>query len=161
MMENNKYNNVGVEYFQPTSKKEDKLEKIAERVYNASFILTAILILGASLGTAIVRYLSGSEIILVPDNVFKFIEHVLYIFAIPQSIKIIGDKLPLIVQAIVAVRGNGYGHGSSNLTNQPYPFSGVNQFGNTTHSTGSVQATYPPTGQFDPNNIPNDAIRQE
>lgn len=86
-------------------KPEDKLEKIAERVYNASFIITVILIVAASIGTAIARYTLDSKIELVPDNVFKFIERILWIFALPVSIKIIGDKLPLVVQAIMAVRG--------------------------------------------------------
>lgn len=87
-------------------KPEDKLEKIAERVYNASFILTVILILGATIGTGIVRYIAGdSKIELVPDNVFKFIEHVLWIFAVPVGIKIIGDKLPLVVQSLQAWKG--------------------------------------------------------
>jgi len=88
--------------------KEDKLDRISERVYNASFVLTVILILGATIGTAIVRYLSGTEIVLVPDNVFKFIKDVLWIFAIPQTVKLLGDKLPLIVQMMQAAKGNSY-----------------------------------------------------
>jgi|JI9StandDraft_1071089.scaffolds.fasta_scaffold77372_3 hypothetical protein len=100
----------------------DKLEKIAERVYNASFVITVLLIVAASIGTAIARYTLDSKIELVPDNVFKFIERILWIFALPVSIKIIGDKLPLIVQAIVAVRGNGYGQMGA------YPGSPSSQF---------------------------------
>lgn len=133
-------------------KQEDKLEKIAERVYNASFVITVLLIVAASIGTAIARYTLDSKIELVPDNVFKFIERILWIFALPVSIKIIGDKLPLIVQAIVAVRGNGgYGmnQGYGQMGNsflgvetglRPVStYGNVNQFGNTT--------TYPPTGE--------------
>ncbi len=126
-------------------KQEDKLEKIAERVYNASFVITVLLIVAASIGTAIARYTLDSKIELVPDNVFKFIERILWIFALPVSIKIIGDKLPLIVQAIVAVRGNGYGQmGNSFLGVETglrpvSTYGNVNQFGNTT--------TYPPTGE--------------
>lgn len=104
----------------------DKLDRISERVYNASFILTVILILGASIGTAIVRYLTGSEIILVPDNVFKFIKDVLYIFAVPISIKIIGDKLPLVVQALQAMRGIDSGLQSTGYSNQ----FGINSWAN-------------------------------
>ena len=126
-------------------KENDKLEKIAERVYNASFVITVLLIVAASIGTAIARYTLDSKIELVPDNVFKFIERILWIFALPVSIKIIGDKLPLIVQAIVAVRGNGYGQmGNSFLGVETglrpvSTYGNVNQFGNTT--------TYPPTGE--------------
>ena len=104
-----------------------------------------MLIVAASIGTAIARYTLDSKIELVPDNVFKFIERILWIFALPVSIKIIGDKLPLIVQAIVAVRGNGYGQmGNSFLGVETglrpvSTYGNVNQFGNTT--------TYPPTGE--------------
>lgn len=133
-------NNVGVENFQPTSKKEDKLEKIAERVYNASFVITVLLIVAASIGTAIARYTLDSKIELVPDNVFKFIERILWIFALPVSIKIIGDKLPLIVQAIVAVRGNGYGQ----MGGMGYGQSG---YGAQQDAMNRVSTMYPPTGE--------------
>jgi hypothetical protein len=126
----------------------DKLEKIAERVYNASFVITVLLIIAASLGTAIARYTLDSKIELVPDNVFKFIERILWIFALPVSIKIIGDKLPLVVQALQAVRGNGYGQMGGMGYQSGYGYqpdvmnhvsTSVNQFGNTT--------TYPPTSE--------------
>ena len=92
-----------------------KLDRISERVYNASFVLTAILILGATIGTASVRYLTGSEIELVPDNVFKFIKEVLWIFAAPHTVKLVGDKLPLVIEALIAIRG-----GSSNLNDRTF-----------------------------------------
>ncbi len=131
----------------------DKLEKIAERVYNASFVITVILIVAASLGTAIARYTLDSKIELVPDNVFKFIERILWIFALPVSIKIIGDKLPLVVQAIVAVRGQG-GYGQmggmgyqSGYGYQPdmmnHVSTSVNQFGNTTTYPPVIESTNP------------------
>ena len=74
-------------------------------MYNASFIVTVILIFTASIGTAIARYSLQSDIELVPDNVFKFIKDVLWIFAIPQTVKLLGDKLPLIVEIFKGVKG--------------------------------------------------------
>ena len=58
----------------------EKLDRISERVYNASFVVTVILIFTASIGTAIARYSLQSDIELVPDNVFKFIKDVLWLF---------------------------------------------------------------------------------
>lgn len=102
---------------------EAKLEKIAERVFNASFLLTVLLIIGATIGTGIARYtLQDTKFELVPDNVFKFVEHILWIFALPISIKIIGDKLPHVVQAITAIRGNGMMGG--------YGYNNYNSYGN-------------------------------
>lgn len=128
--------NVLPQSHRDTEKKEDKLEKIAERVYNASFVITVILIVAASIGTAIARYTLDSKIELVPDNVFKFIERILWIFALPVSIKIIGDKLPLVVQAIMVVRGQGglspYQTGYQFSNNEPnntnYSSTGVDGF---------------------------------
>jgi hypothetical protein len=39
------------------------------------------------------------------NNILNFIREVIYIFVIPVSIKIVGDKLPLIVEAIKGMRG--------------------------------------------------------
>ena len=130
----------GVDVGVSSTAKEDKLDKIAERVYNASFVITVLLILGASIGTAVIRYISNdSKIELVSDNVFKFIEHILWIFALPVSVKIIGDRLPLVVQALQAWRGGGYGQTGFGQSGYGIQSSfGINQFGNTT--------TYPPTG---------------
>lgn len=122
-------------------KQEDKLEKIAERVYNASFVITVLLIVAASIGTAIARYTLDPKIELVPDNVFKFIERILWIFALPVSIKIIGDKLPLIVQAIVAVRGQG---GFGQMGGMGYGQSG---YGAQQDVMNHVSTMYPPTGE--------------
>lgn len=99
----------------------EKLDRISERVYNASFVVTVILIFTASIGTAFVRYLgnqcvidpqglmqcvnSNANLILVPDNVFKFIKDVLWIFAIPQTVKLLGDKLPVIVSLLREAKG--------------------------------------------------------
>ena len=83
----------------------EKLDRISERVYNASFVVTVILIFTASIGTAIARYSLQSDIELVPDNVFKFIKDVLWIFAIPQTVKLLGDKLPLIVSLLREAKG--------------------------------------------------------
>lgn len=85
--------------------KEDKLDQIAERVYNASFILVTIVVLSATAGNMLASYLLGANIVLVPDNVFKFIEHVLYIFAVPLSLKIANKSLPYIAEIILAWKG--------------------------------------------------------
>lgn len=101
----------------------DKLEKIAERVFNASFILTVLLIIAATIATAIARYtLQDSKFELVPDNVFRFVEHILWIFATPVSIKIVGDKMPHVVQALTAIRGGGMMGG--------YGYNNYNSYGN-------------------------------
>ena len=82
----------------------DKLDRISERIYLWSFVLVAIVILGATTGNMIASYLLGANIVLVSDNVFKFIERALYVFVIPISIKIVGDKLPAIAEIIRAWR---------------------------------------------------------
>lgn len=122
-------------------RKNDKLETISERVYNASFILTVILILGATIGTATVRYITGSEIILVPDNVFKFIEHIIWIFATPLTVKLVGDKLPLVVQALLAWKGNPslspFDKGDAGSSITPIAKGGLEGISNTAESLGT------------------------
>lgn len=83
---------------------ENKLDRISERIYLWSFVLVAIVILGATTGNMIASYLLGANIVLVSDNVFKFIEHALYVFVIPISIKIVGDRLPYVADIVRAWR---------------------------------------------------------
>jgi len=85
---------------------ENKLDRISEKIYLWSFVLTTIVILGATSGNMIASYLLGANIVLVSDNVFKFIERALYVFVIPISIKIIGDRLPALAEIIRAWRSS-------------------------------------------------------
>ena len=52
----------------------------------------------------IASYLLGANIVLVSDNVFKFIKDTIYIFVIPLSIKIVGDRLPYVADIVRAWR---------------------------------------------------------
>ena len=83
---------------------ENKLDRISERIYLWSFVLVAIVILGATTGNMIASYLLGANIVLVSDNVFKFIKDTIYIFVIPLSIKIVGDRLPAVAEIVRAWR---------------------------------------------------------
>lgn len=85
-------------------KPENKLDRISERIYLWSFVLVAIVILGATTGNMIASYMLGANIVLVSDNVFKFIKDTIYIFVIPLSIKIVGDRLPAVAEIIRAWR---------------------------------------------------------
>lgn len=83
---------------------ENKLDRISERIYLWSFVLVAIVILGATTGNMIASYILGANIVLVSDNVFKFIKDTIYIFVIPLSIKIVGDRLPYVAEIVRAWR---------------------------------------------------------
>jgi len=83
---------------------ENKLDRISERIYLWSFVLVAIVILGATTGNMIASYMLGANIVLVSDNVFKFIKDTIYIFVIPLSIKIVGDRLPYVADIVRAWR---------------------------------------------------------
>jgi hypothetical protein len=83
---------------------ENKLDRISEKIYLWSFVLVAVVILIAIIGSMLASYLMEESIVLVPDNVFKFISQVLYVFVIPLSIKIVGDRLPYLAEIIRAWR---------------------------------------------------------
>ena len=100
----------------------DKLDRISERIYLWSFVLVAIVILGATTGNMIASYLLGANIVLVSDNVFKFIERALYVFVIPISIKIVGDRLPVIAEIVRAWRASPV---ATNAINPPDTESGL------------------------------------
>lgn len=87
-------------------KQEKKLDRISERIYSASFILTVVLIIGAAVLTAVARLYSGKpDIELIPDSVFAFIKDALWVFVLPITVKIVGDRLPLLLQIMQAARG--------------------------------------------------------
>ncbi|MCB1157376.1 MAG: hypothetical protein H7A25_22210 [Leptospiraceae bacterium] len=92
----------------------DKLDTIAERIYANSFWFIVVLIIIATLGTAIVRTFSGkSDLILVPKEILSFIEHVLWVFAVPVSLRIAGEN----VKYLAMIRtGKNVEQGDSNAT---------------------------------------------
>ena len=100
-------------------KQENKLDRISEKIYLWSFVLTAIVVLGATTGNMLASYTLGSNIILVSDNVFKFIERALYVFVIPISIKIVGDRLPYVADIIRAWRSSPT---QTSELPEPHPF---------------------------------------
>ena len=62
------------------------------------------IVLGASVGNSVARWLLDNPTLeLIPKTLFDFIKDVAYIFVIPVSIKIVGDKLPLVVEAIKGI----------------------------------------------------------
>lgn len=83
-----------------------KLEQISERVYSASYILTMALVIGTVVSTALARWYSDNDSIqLIPAEVFGFIKDILWVFVLPVTVKIAGDKLPLVLQIVQAARG--------------------------------------------------------
>lgn len=83
-----------------------KLEQISERVYSASYILTMALVIGTVISTALARWYSDNDSIqLIPVEVFTFIKDILWVFVLPVTVKIAGDKLPLVLQIVQAARG--------------------------------------------------------
>jgi len=85
---------------------KQKLEQISERVYSASYILTMALVIGTVISTALARWYSDNDSIqLIPAEVFGFIKDILWVFVLPVTVKIVGDKLPLVLQIVQAARG--------------------------------------------------------
>ena len=83
---------------------EFDLNRVAEKAYKRTFWLMVMIIIGATIGNSVARWLSDNPTLeLIPNNILNFIREVIYIFVIPVSIKIVGDKLPLIVEAIKGV----------------------------------------------------------
>jgi hypothetical protein len=56
-------------------------------------VFTIILIIVATIGTAIVRKGLGVEITLIPKEILDFFEKVLWVFVLPVSIKIGGETM--------------------------------------------------------------------
>lgn len=87
-------------------KQEKKLDTISERVYNVSAIVSLVIIFFGTIVNGIVRYLTGDyDFELIPQNILNFTMHNLWVFATPLSIKLVGNKLPLILQIVQAARG--------------------------------------------------------
>jgi uncharacterized membrane protein YbjE (DUF340 family) len=90
----------------PMNAEEFDLNRVAEKAYKRTFWLMVMIIIGATIGNSVARWLSDNpNLELIPSNILNFIREVIYIFVIPVSIKIVGDKLPLIVEAIKGMRG--------------------------------------------------------
>jgi hypothetical protein len=88
----------------PLNAEEFDLNRVAEKAYKRTFWLMVMIIIGATIGNSVARWLSDNpQLELIPSNILNFIREVIYIFVIPVSIKIVGDKLPLIVEAIRGV----------------------------------------------------------
>lgn len=84
---------------------EFKYSKMPEIAYYVMLIVVVAIIIASSIGTFIIRKATGTEIILIPDNIYKFIIDVLSIFVLPISVKIGGE---VFVQALNIWRGNPY-----------------------------------------------------
>lgn len=83
------------------SEEEFDLNRVSEKAYKRTFWLMVFIVLGASVGNSAARWLLDNPTLeLIPKTVFDFIKDVAYIFVIPVSIKIIGDKVPIIVDLI-------------------------------------------------------------
>lgn len=101
-----------------SSQESEKLDRISERVYNASFLLAVLIILSAVFITGGIRLWSGNmDFELVPDNVYEFIERILWVFVMPITVKLVGDRLPIMLQVILALRGANI----SSVNVQPEP----------------------------------------
>lgn len=85
---------------------EFDLNRVSEKAYKRTFWLMVFIVLGASVGNSVARWLLDNPTLeLIPKTVFDFIKDVAYIFVIPVSIKIVGDKLPIIVEAMKSAQG--------------------------------------------------------
>lgn len=86
------------------SEEEFDLNRVSEKAYKRTFWLMVFIVLGASVGNSVARWLLDNPTLeLIPKTLFDFIKDVAYIFVIPVSIKIVGDKLPLVVEAIKGI----------------------------------------------------------
>lgn len=92
----------------PTKKSaEERLATISEKVYLYFFYLVVSVVVGATIGTALVRFLTGNPTIeLIPQSVFTFIIESGKPFILPVSIKIIGDFLPQATELMRAWKGS-------------------------------------------------------
>jgi hypothetical protein len=85
---------------------EQDLSRVAEKTYKRTFWLMVFLVISASFGNAVARWISGdSHLELIPKNIFDFIKDVIYVFIIPVTIKIVGDQAPVMINAFLAFRG--------------------------------------------------------
>jgi hypothetical protein len=75
----------------PQDKLNYRYERIGEISYWIMLVFTIVLIVVASVGTAIVRKGLGLEITLIPKDILDFFEKVLWVFVLPVSIKIGGE----------------------------------------------------------------------
>lgn len=82
---------------------EFRYSKISEIAYFVMLIVVVCIIISSSLGTFLIRKATNTEIILIPDNVYKFIIDVLHIFILPISVKVGGE---VFVQALNIWKGN-------------------------------------------------------
>ena len=116
-----------------------KFDKIAERIFWIFAIFTILIFIVGSVGTAIARKTISPDIELIPVSLLNFHEHVLWVFVLPVSLKIGGDKLP---ELVAAFKGNP-------LQNQMYS----NQYG--------YGQNYPMTGYPQPDSVFNPNIHQD
>lgn len=85
---------------------EQDLSRVAEKTYKRTFWLMVFLVISASFGNAVARWISGdSHLELIPKNIFDFIKDVIYVFIIPVTIKIVGDQAPVMINALLAFKG--------------------------------------------------------
>lgn len=113
-------------------KQEKKLDRISERVYNVSAIVSVVIIFFGTIVNGIVRYITGDyDFELIPQNILDFTMHNLWVFVTPLSIKLVGDKLPLILQIVQAFRGMPVTPTAEQIPAQPEvnPANQMNQMG--------------------------------
>jgi len=104
---------------------EMDLSRVAEKTYKRTFWLMVFLVLSASFGNAVARYVSGdSHLELIPKNIFDFIKDVIYVFVIPITIKIVGDQAPAMVNALLAFKGINPNQTKYNYRDDDRRFSG-------------------------------------
>jgi hypothetical protein len=96
---------------------DSKWERMAEKTYYWSFWFVLIVFVIASIGTAIVRRNISPDIELVPENLLNFLEHVLWVFVLPVSLKVGGEALP---EALAALRGITLGTYKSKVDDRKY-----------------------------------------
>ena len=79
-------------------KLEFKYSKMPEIAYYVMLFVVVSVIIASTIATYLIRKATGSEIVLIPDNIFKFIIDVLGIFVLPISVKIGGEVFVKSIQ---------------------------------------------------------------
>lgn len=81
-----------------------KLEKISERVYWQSFAFFCFIDLLAFVGSGWLRYHKDVAAEFVPKTVLDFTEHVIWVYVIPITVKIIKESIPALTLLFQEIR---------------------------------------------------------
>jgi hypothetical protein len=99
---------------------EVNYEATAEIIYKFAFVFMALLVTGI-IG---INYLFGySEIepIQIDESILDFAKNNLFLFVIPITVKLIGDKIPDVTNLLLAMRGISHTRREESQTHPTHP----------------------------------------